>query len=323
MGQFTSFDSADIIADFYPRYEGSLAGSWAPMVAYPVESDRETEQYRWLGMAPQLRQWIGNRNEDSFLPFAQTLTNVKYEQTVAIYRDDLRRDKTGQIRQRIADMAAKAATHPEVLLTTLILNGATTTSGIAYDGQNFYATGHTEGSSGTQKNNLSSTEIPAADVVTATAPTATEMANILAQTIGYFYSYVDDKGDPYNAGAGEFLVTVGTTLLYYAALQATMTANLVSGATNPLLGYKLGASPIKIDVKFDPRLAANTTKIQVHRTDGMIKPFIMQTEVPLETSLLGPGSDEEFKYDRHIFGTKVIHTAGFGDWRQSIQVTLS
>jgi phage major head subunit gpT-like protein len=322
MGQFTSFDSSDIIADFYPRYEGALAGSWAPLVSFPVTSDRETEQYRWLGMAPTPRQWIGNRQEDQFLKLEQTLKNVKYEQTVAIYRDDLRRDKTGQIRARISDLAMKAATHPEVLLTNAILNGATSTFN-SYDGVTFYATTHTEGSSGTQKNNLSATEIPAADVATATAPTATEMANILAQTVGYFYSYVDDKGDPYNAGAGNFLVTVGTTLLYYAALQAVSTPNLVSGATNPLLGYKLGAKSINIDVKFDPRLSANTTKIQVHRTDGAIKPFIHQVEVPMETSLLGPGSDEEFKYDRHVFGTKMIHAIGYGDWRQSIQVTLS
>jgi hypothetical protein len=322
MGQFTSFDSSDIIAGFYPAYEGSLAGSWAPLVAKEVPSDRETETYRWLGMAPQLRQWIGNRQEDSFQDFTMTLKNVKYEQTVALYRDDIRRDKTGQLAQRVMDMGAKAATHPEALLSTLILNGATGSNN-SYDNVNFYASTHTEGSSGTQKNNLSATEIPAADVATATAPTATEMANVLAQTIGYFYSYVDDKGDPYNAGARSFLVTCGTTLLYYAALQATQTANLVSGATNPLLGYKLGDSSINIAVKFDPRLSANTTKIQVHRTDGFIKPFIHQLEVPLETSLLGPGSDEEFKYDRHIFGTKVIRSMGYGDWRQSIQVTLS
>src|SRR6202035_2481080 len=101
MGQYstsTFLDSKDVVADFYPVFEQNFAGSWARSLGWiNPDTVHETEQYRWLGAAPQMRQWVGGRQEQGFNKFTYSLTNVKYETTIPIYLDDMRRDKPGQI----------------------------------------------------------------------------------------------------------------------------------------------------------------------------------------------------------------------------------
>src|SRR3954470_5701058 len=236
MGQLSVFDSRDVIGSFRKAYADSIDGSWASQLATQISTDKETETYRWLGAAPALREWRGYRLYQPIGRYTTSITNVKYEASLRFDLDDLRRTvKSGnQIPTVLAEMAAKAAKHPEQLLTTLITDGDTTTSGLAYDGQNFFSASHSEGSSGTQKNDLTATEVPAADVTTATAPTATEWANTLLQTIGYMYGLVDDQGDPINGDARNFAVMVGTTSLYSGLVQAIGLNALASGADNPL-----------------------------------------------------------------------------------------
>jgi hypothetical protein len=65
-------------------------------------------------------------------------------------------------------------------------------------------------------------------VTTTTAPTATEWANTLLQTIGYMYGYVDDQGDPINGDARNFVVMVGTASLYAGLVQAIGLNSLAS-----------------------------------------------------------------------------------------------
>lgn len=316
---YSFLNSNDIVAGFYPRYESELAGQWAPQVGMLVQADLETENYRFLGQSAGLRQWLGGRHEQILNRFSFSLTNQKYEDTLALPVDDLRRDKTGQLRIRVGDMAAKASQHWNALVSTLI-----TTNGNCYDGTAFYGTSHAE--SGTnQKNLLTSSEVAALDVVTATAPTATEMAQALVGVIGWFFSLTDDQGDPANGEARKFLVQVGTPALWGPALQAITLNNLTSGSvtiSNPLFGLIQGQG-IDVQVQLNPRLSSITSSFFVHRTDGAIKPFILQNELDLQTQLIGAGSEEEFKNDRHLFGIKAVRTTGYGAWAQSMKATLS
>jgi phage major head subunit gpT-like protein len=316
---YSFLNSNDIVADFYPRYEQELTGNWATQVGLMVSADLETENYRFLGQAAGMREWLGGRHEQILNRFTYTLTNKKYEDTLAIPVDDLRRDKTGQLRIRVGDMAKKAATHWNSLLSTLV-----TTNGNAYDGVAFYASTHAE--SGTsQKNLLTASEVGTLDITTATAPTATEFANALVGVIGWFYNLTDDQGDPANGEAKNFLVQVGTPALWGPALQAITLNNLTNGSvtiSNPLFGMIQGQG-INVQVQLNPRLSAVTSSFYVHRTDGAIKPSSSRSEVDLQTQLIGEGSEEEFKNDRHLFGLKAVRTVGYGDWKQSIKATFS
>lgn len=321
MGQLSVFDSRDVIGSFRKAYADGIDGSWAGMLATRIDTDKETETYRWLGAAPPLREWQGYRLYQALGRYTMSITNVKYEASLRFDLDDIRRTvKSGnQIPVVLAEMAAKAAKHPEQLLTTLIINGDTTTSGLAYDGQNFFSASHSEGASGTQKNDLTASEVPAADVSSTTAPTPTEWANTLLQTIGYMYGLVDDQGDPINGDARNFVVMVGTTSLYAGLVQAIGLNSLASGADNPLKAM----SGINITPILNPRRSAATAEFNIFRTDGNVRPFIHQVEVPLMTQMVGAGSETEFAEDAHKFGVKVVEGAGFGMWQHAAECTFS
>ncbi len=321
MGQLSVFDTRDAIGSFRKAYADGIDGSWASKLAMPISTDKETETYRWLGAAPALREWRGYRLYQPTGRYSMSITNLKYEASLRFDVDDLRRtQKVGnQIPTVLAEMAAKAAKHPEVLLSTLVTDGDTSTSGLCYDGQNFFSASHTEGSSGTQKNDLTSSEVPAADVTTTTAPTVTEWANTLLQTIGYMYGLVDDQADPINGDAKNFVVMVGTTSLYSGLVQAIYLNRLASGADNPLSAM----SGINIMPILNPRRSAATAEFDIFRTDGNVKPFVHQTEVPLMTQILGAGSTVEFEEDAHKFGIKVIEGVGYGYWQHAAEVTFN
>lgn len=320
--QFTGhLDSSEFISEFYVRFAQEVETSWLPMLAMQIAADKETENLKWIGTAGMPREWVGNRVADNFNTFTLDVTQKTYEQTIDLSVDDMRRDKTGLLKVRLGDMGAKAALHPEVLISTLIIDADTTTSGLCYDGQQAVDTDHSEGSSGTQTNDLTATEVPSANVTTTTAPTPSEMSNVISEAIGYQYGYKDDKGDPnVNGGARNFVVTCGTAQLYSAAVQAVGLSRLASGADNPLDGLRKTKS-ISVTPLFLPRLSANTAAIQIYRTDGL-KPFLWLEEL-YETVHIGAGSELEVNHRKHRFGTTRIARAAFGEWRSMMEITLS
>jgi phage major head subunit gpT-like protein len=131
MGQLSVFDSRDVIGSFRKAYADGIDGSWAGSARTEIDTDKETETYRWLGAAPPLREWRGYRLYQAPGRYTMSITNVKYEASLRFDVDDMRRTaKAGnQIPTVIAEMAQKAAKHPEVLLSTLITDGDTSTSG--------------------------------------------------------------------------------------------------------------------------------------------------------------------------------------------------
>ncbi len=322
MGQLSVFDSRDVIGSFRLAYQQALGGSWAKPLCTMIDSDKETETFRWLGAAPNLREWTGGRLIQPVGRYTTTITHKKYEATQRFDVDDIRRTAKvsgNQIPTVISEMAMKAAAHAEVLLSTLQIDGDTATSALAYDGQYFYDTDHSSLNSGTQKNDLTSSEVPSADVTTTTKPTVTEWANTLIETIGYMYGLLDDQGDPINSDMRNFVVSVGTAPLYGGLVQAIGLNSLASGADNPLRAL----TGINITPLFNPRRSAATAEFDIFCTDGTAKPFIWSTEVPLQTQIIGAGSETEFQEDAHLFGVKVVEGATYGLWQRAAEVTFS
>jgi hypothetical protein len=153
--------------------------------------------------------------------------------------------------------------HWEDLIIDLI-----NSNGLCYDGQNFFDTDHLWGDSGTQKNEITATEVPALDVTTATAPTPSEMAAAILGCTGHMLTFKDDKGRYVNGKARMFTVAVSTVPLMSSAVQA-ITANLLTGVVdNPLTGMKQAG--FSYTVKMIPALTSATTKMRLFRTDGPV-----------------------------------------------------
>ncbi len=320
MGLVTGFlDSRDIVSGFFPALEAAQEKMWANQLAMLIPTDRETENYRWLGQVAQMRKWVGGRHEQVLKKYSMQITNEEYESTLALPVPDLRRDKSGLLSIRVADLAGRTATHWNTLLSTLISAGDGGTLGLAYDGQYFFDTDHAE--SGTnQKNSLGASEVPSSNVSSTTIPTAAEAANIIVETIGYIYGLKDDQGEPINQDAKAFTIMV-TTSAHWAAFSKALSLELLDGSTsNPIMALK--TKGITIDVIFNPRLSGGA-KVYFFRTDGTIKPLILQEEVPVNTKLIGAGSEEEFKNNRHLFGVNATRAVGFGAWQGAALVTLS
>lgn len=309
--------SRAIIGKFFAELQQLTGQSWLDSISMPFESDQESETYKWLGQVPAMREFISGRNAKAFTTNGITIINKIFEATLQVTVDEIRRDKTGQVHIRIAELAKRAMSHWNKLISTLITNGTGNTSGLCYDGQYFFDTDHSEGDSGTQLNLLAAGQVPSLNVTTATAPTAAEAVNAVLGVIAYMLNYKDNEGEPINDDAKNFLVMTSPALM--APFAAALSNPVVdSGATNTLVnldGFNVGLA-------INPRLAY-TTQFVVLRTDSKAKPFIRQEEKAVSISALAEGSDEEFKNRRHLYTVEALRNVGYGMWQYAAHATLS
>ncbi|MBF0270324.1 MAG: Mu-like prophage major head subunit gpT family protein [Alphaproteobacteria bacterium] len=303
--------SRAIIGEFYETLERVQNAGWLDMVSMYFNSDQESETYKWLGQSPGMREWIGGRQAKGFRENGITIANKKYESTLEVSVDELRRDKTGQIMLRVQEQADRAADHWFDLLTTLIVNGE---SGICYDGQYFFDTDHSEGDSGTQDNDLTY------NVGTTTAPTAAEMEAAILNAMQALLGFKDDQGKPMNANAKEFLVMVPAPF-FAASAAATKNPVIVDGsASRTNLITNLNGFQVRLEV--NPRLTW-TTKFAVFTNYGRTRAFIRQEEEPITMAAIAEGSELEFTDDKHLYGIKSLRNVGYGMWQKGCLTTLT
>lgn len=303
----TGLTSQGIIGRFYRRLEEAANRAWWTQLAMRFASTQETETYRWLGSVPQVREWIGGRQVKPLRASGVTIVNKVWESTIRVDADEMRRDKSGQILVRVNELARRVATHPNKLLTELLLSAE---SDNAYDGQPFFSDSHSEGDSGTQSNSI------ALDVGAATAPTDTEMYAAIVQAVGQLLGFRDDQGEPMNEGANNFMVMV--PLPFLASTLAALSSADLDATSNPLAND----APFRVTWVANPRLTW-TDKFAVFRTDGESRPFIFQEELPVQVAALAEGSELEINENQHQYGVKAIHAAGYGFWQDACLVTFS
>jgi len=315
----SSLGSRAIIGKFFARLQQYLGASWIDRVSVRFDSDQSSETYQWLGMVPQMREWLGGRHAKGFRDNGITIANKKFEATLEVPVDWLRRDKTGQLDIRIAELAQRAASHWTKLLSTLITNGTGSTSGLCYDGQYFFDDDHSEGNSGTQKNLLTATEVAKLNISTATAPTATEAIDAIMGVIAYMLNYVDDEGEPMNSEAREFLVMTSPVL--WAYLTKAIFGTTDSAAADNVI-KELAKDGFQVRLAANPRLSY-TTQFVTFRTDAPAAALIRQEEERITMAAKAEGSEFEFDNDAHQYGIKAIRNVGYGYWQYASHSTFS
>lgn len=297
-------------------YDAMDSGStWATRVGVVIPSNQSIETYRWLGLPPQMRQWLNARQVKGLPIRSHTIENQEYEATLGVDRNDMRFDKTGQLGIRFAELGQRTLSHWEKISTDLI-----ELDGLCYDGQNFFDTDHSMGgdNTSTYNNDLTSTEVAALNVTTAAAPTAAEMKDIIIGMVSYQYTYKDNANEPYNASARKFILMVNPTMwgAAIAAVRADFLGTL-GGDNNTLK-----TQDFSVDIVVNPRLTT-TDVVYLFRTDGAMKSLILQDAIPPTMEFLGEGTDEAFKFNRYLFGVRATRAAGYGQWAYALKGTLS
>jgi phage major head subunit gpT-like protein len=304
--------SRAIIGEFYRTLEQDVGASWIPQVSMLFQSDQESETYRWLGQSPAMREWVGGRHAKGFRENGLSISNLHYEATLEVLKRELMRDKTGQILVRVRELAQRANAHWARLLSTLIVNGTSTT---CYDGQYFFDTDHVEGDSGSQSNDITVdiSAMPAEEHGTVTNPSVAEMRISIIKGIQQIMSLVDDQGEPMNENASQFLVMVPISLLQQArdAVSAKYDSAMVT------------TTGLNIAVAANTRLSSWTDSFAVFRTDGNVKPFIRQEETGVELKVIGAGSELEFNEDKHRYGIDTWRNVGYGYWQHACYVQMT
>lgn len=315
-----SLGSRAIIGSFYKRLTEVGAAAWVNKIGMLFQSNQESETYKFLGMIPALREWIGGRQAKGFTENGITIINKKFEATLEVLVDEIRRDKTGQVMVRVNELATRAIQHWAQLVTTLVINGEAATSGLCYDGQFFFDTDHSEGSSGTQSNDLSidisGLPVTAALQGSITKPGAQIMEIVFSMMLEAILGFKDNQGQPLNDGARSFLFMVPVPLMA-PSMSALSDKVLGENKSNSLLSMGFN-----LELIVNPRLTW-TSQVACFRTDGDVKPFILQEEEAIKMDAIAEGSETEFKEDKHLYGVTARRNVGFGMWQQACLATMT
>jgi hypothetical protein len=303
--------SRAVVGMYYAALEQSTGLEWLDAISNYFTSDQPEETYAMLGQVPGFREWIGGRQAKGLRDDFFTIRNKHYEATIEFLIKDLRRDKTGQIRARIAEFAMRGQSHFARLLSTLIVNGETS---VCYDGQYFFDTDHAEGDSGAQSNSIT-TDISGLPVTvhgSATAPSPEEMQQAILASISKMFTYVDDQGEPINETASQFLVMVPVGLSQ--ATQAALSIARQAAAST------FAIDNLQIRAAVNPRLTAAgwTDKFGTFRTDGSIKPLIRQEETTPNLKVKDETSDFAFDNDAVQYGLDTWRNVGYGRWQAAV-----
>ena len=294
--------SRAIIGSFYNELAQNLGASWIPGCSMEFLSNQESETYKWLGMSPAMREWVGGRHAFGLREQGVTITNKTYEATMEVLVDEIRRDKTSQVMLRVAELARRTNAHWAKLLTDLIVAGHTTA---CYDSSYFFHTAHSEGDSGSQDNDLTGA------AATNTQPTSAEMETAIMACIQAILNFKDDQGEPMNEDAKEFLLMIPPCYLG-PAVAATKNEFTAAGVSNTIVNMQ----GFGINVQVNPRITAVTT-MYMFRTDAKTKALIRQSEEDVTISAVAEGSELEFNENKHHYGVKAIRNVGYGYWQHA------
>jgi len=290
-------------SEFFARYDG--ATTYYQDLATRVQSNSDTETYKWLGSMPRMREWGTGRVAKGLGTESYSVENLKYESTIEVDRDEIADDKTGQIRVRIGELALRAASHKDYLVSQLLINGEF--SGFnSYDGVSFFNDAHVSGASGAQDNKLTS------GTVDPDNPTTEEFKTALTKAIGALLGFKDDTGEPLSISATGLVCMVPTTM-YLRALEA-VSASVTSSTSNVVQGAaRIIALPWLTDA----------SKWYLLKTDGVIRPFLFQDREAVEFTALTEESDEGFRREKFLYGVRARYRLAYAYWQFGVRTDFT
>jgi phage major head subunit gpT-like protein len=289
---------------------------WAFEISHQnLNAMEDSVEYATASATPQMRRWIGGRDAKKLFVQSITLKSEPFEATLVDFVKNWVYDKSGLLSKRLQNFVGRSITHWDKLATEALELG---TSSLTYDGAAFFSASHSTGKSGTIKNLVVAADIAELAVVSTTAVTTAEAADIIYALLAHFQTFKDDQGEPIHEDLDSIMVMVPAKLhkVFSQAATAKIITDTVGSRDNPLLN-----SGITVRVVANVRLTSNVA-IYAFALNGD-PALILQQQGDVKPSSKAEGSDFEHDTDQWEFGIKADRTAGLFCWQAAIKATIS
>lgn len=294
-----------ILRSLTAKFDNAMetADTFYPQVCTIIQSDGADEQYGLLGNMPGVREWLGDRVFHELRAGHFTIVNKLWEDSLLIKKTDLADDRMGLYPALLEELGKEAACHPDELMFTAIVNGESTA---CFDGQYFFDTDHSWGSSGTQDNDLTYA------AATGTVPTAAEFKAAYNQARTAMVKYKNDQGKFLNRSTirrqSDLMVLIPPDVQQQAE-DALLTPLSGGGNTNRVIDTpRIVVSPLLTDA----------TKWYLINTGAILKPFVFQAREPISRQMKGH-DDIETKDVK--FMTQARYNVGYLAWWTAVLTT--
>lgn len=279
------------------------------------DASEDTIEYATASATPQMRKWIGGRDAKKLFAQSIELTSEEFETTLYDKVKNWMYDKTGLLSQRLQNFVGRSFTHWDKLASEALELG---TSALTYDGAAYFSASHSTGSSGTIANLVTSSEIAELNVVSTSAVTTAEAADIIYALVDHFQSFKDDVGEPIHEGLNRVMIMVPTRMgkAFRQAVAATTITDTNGSRDNPLAN-----SDLEIVVRVNVRLTS-TTVLYAFALNGD-PALILQQRGDVKMTSKAEGSDYEHDTNQWEFGMHAERTAGLFCWQSAIKATIS
>ena len=307
--------SIGIIGLMLSIMEVMTAQPWSFLVSHQnFDAQDDNLEYAIASATPQMRRWVGGRDAKKLFSQTITLRSEQYEATLVDKVKNWVYDKTGMLNRRLNNFIGRSFTHWDKLASEALELGAST---LTYDGANFFSASHSTGSSGTIKNLVGKADITALDVVSSTAVTTSEAANIVFALFTHFMSFKDDQGEPIHGDLNKMMIMVPPKLygVFIQAATSAIVTDTVGSRDNPLAKMDL-----QISIKANARLTSDVV-IYAFALNGD-PALILQQQGDVVPTSKAEGSDFEHDTDQWEFGIKADRSVGLFCWQACIKATI-
>jgi phage major head subunit gpT-like protein len=277
---------AGIKTDFFEAYDNYKDVQYEK-IATVTQSTKSTETYGWLGSIPKMREWTDERIPAGLLEHSYSITNKKWESSIAVDRTALEDEQYGHIRLRVQELAQNAQTHKDELVFGMLPLGVST---VCYDGQYFFDTDHSEGDSGTQANYT----------------TSALGHESLKSAITAMMKIKDDKGRTMGIIPDTLVVPPDLKWTAIELLKAEYNPESALRTPNVLQGA--------LDLVVSPYLT-DTNNWYLLCTKKVVKPIILQERTAPEFVSEEEASHNAVMRDQFLYGIRARYNVGYGLWQ--------
>lgn len=305
-----AFTLAGLKTDFDAAYQAVQESAKWQLIASEIPTTLPIQNYGFLGRGAVMEERIDEDREQEVLSKSYSVADKIYAGKMVIERRTLEDDQYGLLKIRVGQLAQEPTRHWNQLAYEGIAAGFTS---LCYDGQYFFDTDHSEGSSGTQSN-TSSTTLSDAGLQAAEAA---------------MMGFVDDKSVPMDIVPDTLVVgpanarKAGDLLGSEVIVRNPGDGTAGSGATayTPYNNYYKGRYRLVVNPYLRGAAAYNWALLD---TSKVVKPIVIQSrsDVPIstESDMLEQGA---MMRERYQFRVRGRYARAYGLWQTAFGSSAS